>query len=260
MRRLRLDDGVEIAYSVSGAGEPVILLHCWACSSTFWREQIPTLAETHQVIAADFRGHGASSAPDAGYSLEQLAHDIHTLIEHLGFGRAVVVGHSMGGMVAQQLAISHPADVKGLVLVATTSADPNGTMISAAIADLAKTDGYPIAFERNFDRWFVDASLSRVKNWIKAEMIRTPEEVALGLVRDYRNLDLRSQLGGIDVPTLVIAAEGDTSTEVSASEVIARLITGAKLTVIAGSGHFVQLERPHEVTAAIVGFLAGSGL
>jgi pimeloyl-ACP methyl ester carboxylesterase len=90
-------------------------------------------------------------------------------------------------------------------------------------------------------------------------MLRTPEHVALKLVDAYGDMDVREELAGLDVPTLVIGARGDESTPVDRSVELSQLIPGASLVTVDGAGHFVQLERPDEVNEALMAFLAGLG-
>jgi pimeloyl-ACP methyl ester carboxylesterase len=236
------------------------MLHGWACNRRFWRRQFALLEGSNRVLALDFRGHGESSVPDSGFTLDRLAEDVHVLLHGLQLAPAVVIGHSMGGMVAQQLAITHPGDVRGLILVATAAADPEQHFISAQIANASRRAGFRAAFLESFPRWFLPASNSEIVSWVRSEMLATPERVALGLVKDYRHLDLRSRLPAINAPCLVIGASGDVSTPVTGSEVIARLIPGSELKIIEGAGHFVQLERPDEIDDAIRGFLRANGL
>ena len=199
-------DGVNIAYTLNGSGPPVVLLHGWTCNRLFWREQTSFLARDHCVLAPDFRGHGQSCVPREGYTLERLAEDVHILMHDLGMWPGVIVGHSMGGMVAQQLAASHPEDLSGLVLVATASSDPQGTLLSRRIAAEAPVAGYRTAFLRYFPGWFLPEADPHLVEWAKSEMLRTPESVALSLVRAYQDLDFRTRLGEIRTPTLVIGA------------------------------------------------------
>lgn len=234
-------------------------LHCWGCSRRFWSEQVSYFTDSHTVIALDFRGHGESDMPDSGYTLGRLAADVHEVLLGLDLAPAIVVGHSMGGMVAQQLAIDYHEDVRALVLVATTSADPDNTLISAKIADETPRLGYVNALTKTFPLWFLPDADESIVRWTRDEMQRVPENVTLELVSDYLGLDFRPELPGIQATTLVIAARGDASTPVAGSKVIANLISDSELVVIEGVGHFVQLERPAEVNAAIRRFLSAQG-
>ena len=252
--------GTDIAYTVRGSGRTVVLLHGWTCNRRFWREQVAALQCVHRLLALDLRGHGDSGVPDRGYTLERLAEDVHEVIERLAIGPAVMVGHSMGGMVAQQLAFCHPEDVSGLVLVATVAADPDAGLVSRRIAAEAAAEDYRTAFLNHFPAWFPVGADPCLVEWTRSEMLRVPERVAISLVRAYQDLDFRPRLRDLRVPTLVIGAGGDSSTPVDRSREIACLVPGAVLVVIEGARHFVQLERPGEVNEAIMKFLSERGL
>ena len=176
-----LHGDVRLAYTLKGAGPTTVLIHGWACNRRFWKEQIPALARSHRVLALDLRGHGDSEVPDHGYTLSQLAEDVHTLIGDIGLGPVTVVGHSMGGMVAQEMALSYPDDLSALVLVATTAADPEHTLISKRIADNARELGFRAAFLREFPGWFSPNASRELVEWAKEQMLLTPERVALDL-------------------------------------------------------------------------------
>ena len=249
--------GVTLAYTLTGSGPPVVLLHGWCGDRAFWRQQAASLSQRYRVLSLDFRGHGDSEAPPDGYTLAQLAVDVVTATRALGHSPAAVVGHSMGGMVAQRLAVNHPTSVSALALVATAAADPDDALISARILDDAPLSGYREAFERHSPRWFAADADPTIKEWALSRMRRVPERVALELVGDYRGLDFRAEMPSIEAPTLVIGATADVSTRAERSEEIATAIPGAKLVLVESAGHFVQLERPAEVTGALTEFLGG---
>mgnify|MGYP001216300046 CR=1 FL=1 len=248
-------DGIQIAYSIAGEGPPVVLLHGWMCNRNFWRDQIEFLSIDHQVIALDFRGHGDSEVPKDGYSLRQLALDVKLLIGRLNLSPSLVVGHSMGGMVAQQLMIDYPEHVSGLVLLATTSTDFEQKLISNQILLETHKSSFHSAFIKYFGYWFVTNSDPKLMKWISQQMLQTSEDVALNLIKDYSNIDFRSHLGDFNIPCLVIGGAEDLSTPPVRSQELAELICGARLEVISEVGHFVQMERPCEVNRILRIFL-----
>src|SRR5262245_57316151 len=96
--------GIEIFYDVHGAGEPLLLIAGFACDHTIWSAVCPLLASRYRVIVFDNRGVGQTSAPEAAMTIPQMAEDAAGLLDGLGLGRVHVAGHSMGGMIAQELA------------------------------------------------------------------------------------------------------------------------------------------------------------
>jgi len=161
--------------------------------------------------------------------------------------------------VAQRYALDYPDDLAGLVLVATAAADPENALVSRQIAATTPVEGYRRSFLRHSASWFTSDSDPELAAWVKARMLRTPEHVAMKLVDAYKDMDVRKELSALDVPTLVIGARGDVSTPVDRSVELSRLIPGANLLVVDGTGHFVQLERPDEVNEALMAFLARLG-
>jgi pimeloyl-ACP methyl ester carboxylesterase len=112
-----LANGVRLHYVRAGKGEPVVLLHGWPQTWYMWRKIIPALAQRYTVIAPDLRGFGESSKPIDGYDKRTVAEDIHQLVRGLGFEKAFVVGHDLGGPTAYAWACAHPEEVRRLVLL-----------------------------------------------------------------------------------------------------------------------------------------------
>src|SRR5688572_14793964 len=109
-------DGVRLYYQTAGSGPPLLLLHGLGSSSRDWEHQIPDFAAHFQVIAPDFRGHGGSSRSEGGYSVERFAADTWSLLEQLGVGPVAVLGYSMGGAVAMQMALERRGAITHLIL------------------------------------------------------------------------------------------------------------------------------------------------
>ena len=108
-------NGLEMYYEIHGSGEPLVLLHSAFYTVELWGPFLASLAETHQVIAVEFQGHGHTADIDRPFSYEQLADDVAALMEHLGIAQADIVGHSIGADTALQVAIRHPERVRKLV-------------------------------------------------------------------------------------------------------------------------------------------------
>src|SRR5437867_7325652 len=109
-------DGVKLAYLDTGTGDPPLLfVHGWCCDHAYWRDQIPEFAQRHRVVAADLRGTGGSDAPDRDYSIAQFADDVAWLCGEIGLEKPVIVGHSMGGLIALDIARRYPELPRALV-------------------------------------------------------------------------------------------------------------------------------------------------
>lgn len=250
-------DRVEFGYDEVGEGPCIVFLHGWMCNRRFWDPLIAPLVRQRRVVSLDFRGQGESSIPADGYTVEQLATDVRDVFTMLGIDEAVIVGHSMGGMVAQQFALDHPSRTAGLVLVTTVASALGDALISKRI-DKAVTNGeasFRDAFDRHFGDWFAPTTSEEVIQWVKDHMLRTPETVALALVRAYGQFDQTNRLGEIQVPTLVVGATSDNSAVPAQAQQLADCIPGADLCVIGECGHFPMLERVEELAERFAQFL-----
>lgn len=249
-------NGVRLAYTLCGQGAGVVFLHGWMCDRTFWQRQCRELADRHfRCLAMDFRGHGDSEVPAGGYSIEQLSDDISAAMAALEFGPAVIVGHSMGGMVAQHICLERPEQTAALVLVATIASDAEDRLISKRIAADTSRMGFARAFDLHFDAWFAPGAPQSVRGWVKRRMRSTPDEVGLELVGAYSRFDLTGRLGGIRRPALVIGTRSDDSAPPAQSRHLAELIPDARLALIEDCGHFPMLEKPESLSRALLPFL-----
>src|SRR4051812_10389490 len=126
MQHLSRND-VTLAYEDAGQGEPpMVLVHCWTCDHTFFTPQIQHFSHNHRVIAVDLRGHGESDKPRQDYTVEGVADDLTWLCDQVGLQQPVVVGHSMGGNVALELARRYPALPAAIVLLDSAIVPPTG--------------------------------------------------------------------------------------------------------------------------------------
>ena len=249
-------NGVRLAYTLCGQGAGVVFLHGWMCNRSFWQRQCRELAgRNFRCLAVDFRGHGDSDAPAGGYSIKQLAADLSAAMAALEFGPAVVVGHSMGGMVAQRFCLERPQQTAALVLVATIASDAEDRLISKRIASDATRMGFQRAFDRHFDAWFAPGAPESVRGWVKTQMRSTPEDLGRALVGAYGRFDLTRRLGEIRRPTLVIGTRSDDSAPPCQSRRLAELIPGAHLALIEDCGHFPMLEKPEQLSRKLLPFL-----
>ena len=249
-------NGARLAYSLCGQGAEVVFLHGWMCNRSFWQRQCLELAgRNFRCLAVDFRGHGDSEAPSGGYSVEQLADDVGAVMATLEIGPAVIVGHSMGGMVAQHFCLKRPEQTAALVLVATIASDRENRLISKRIAADATRMGFARAFDRHFDAWFAPGAPESVRGWVKRRMRSSPDDVGLELVSAYGRFDLTGRLEEIRRPTLVIGTRSDDSAPPGQSRRLAELIPGARLALIEDCGHFPMLEKPEELSRSLLPFL-----
>jgi 3-oxoadipate enol-lactonase len=135
MPYVKAKDGVDIYYEVTGQGTPFLFLSETACDGAVWNiYQVPEFARGHCVVSVDYRGTGLSGKPAIKYSTEMFADDAATVLDHLGLEGAVICGHSMGGRVAQLLALNYPRKVSKLILASSGAAHPGDRGIPLRIA------------------------------------------------------------------------------------------------------------------------------
>ena len=264
----------DVSLEVCDAGEggrPVLLVHGFTADSAEVADVLEPLAERGwHAVAPDLRGHGASDRPtdpDA-YSFELMAADMLALADHLGWDRFALVGHSMGGAVAQLMALDSPERLTALVLASTFHGPVPGItmdlvdlgrwvvresgmtgLAEAMAARRAENPDSIAAFERLQEARPDYAEESR------ARLEATSQDMWRALApRFVAQEDRLDRLAKVDVPTAVIVGELD-STMLDDCRRIAATIPGATLTVIAGAGHVPQLEKPEAWWEALSGFL-----
>lgn len=238
---------------ISGQGFPLVFVHGFTTTSEFWREQAEEFSKAYRVIRINLPGHGASPAPTSrSYCLEDFVEDVARVFRELSIEKAVLIGLSMGGIVAQKFALKYPHLLKALVLVDTTS---HG--IGPALLANADKRGFKKAVEDLSDISFSSSASPALLEWARREVIQTPEFVARAAVRSLNDADTRGSLSQIKVPTLVIAGEEDRVTPPQESEILAKGISDSTLALIPGAGHFSMLENPVAFNRILRRFLDG---
>jgi 3-oxoadipate enol-lactonase len=254
-------NGVELAYDDHGSGLPLILIHGWGGTRTVWAQQIEAFARNHRVIAVDLPGHGDSGRPagDHHYSPAACAADIHALADALGIEQAVLLGQSMGTLIAQLYCLAHPARVKALVLNgALAGSPPAGVQAGPWVEAIQKEiesrgmKGYLDQYLRYFFSPGFDPVVIRSAT---VECYKFAQHAALAYCRAVSVIDIRDRLGEIRVPTLLIVGSEDGRTPVDESEYMNRRIPDSWLRIVKGAGHVANVEKPHEFNRAVLGFL-----
>ena len=253
---------MSLAYDIHGEGPPLLLVHGMALDRRMWEPNMAALTEGRRVVRCELRGFGASAPPDGPYSH---AEDLRALLGELGIERAAVVGLSLGGGIALELALAHPQAVAALVLVDTDL--PGVPMRDTALLEAI---GAVRALARAGE---LDAARAA---WLALPMFAhsAPDVVATlaAIVGDYSlwhwlnpnphvALDppAGARGGEISAPTLVLRGEHDVADAVDNSERIARDIPGAISVVLAAAGHMSNMDAPAAFDAALVEFLAAVG-
>jgi 3-oxoadipate enol-lactonase len=251
-RRLNLGDH-ETVFSDTGQGEPYILIHSLGADWRVWRDVIPPLAEEYRVIAYDLRGHGyASNAPKVE-AMQTYVDDLARLLDELNLRKVRIGGLSLGGCVAQMLAVQHPDRVLSLALLSTTGRGTPDLYLAHAAS--AEREGMVAQVPIFLLRWLTPEIVAE-NNWyvryLRERIIRSQIPNWAGAWRALANFDTAGRLEELRIPTHVIAAEGDgQTTGPQVMEAIAGQIPGAKYSVVPGAPHLSPLVKPHEVATLL---------
>lgn len=260
-------NGIEMYYEEHGSGEPLLLIMGWSGNAATWRPQIPGLAERYRVIVFDNRGAGRTAAPAGPYSIKQMAEDAAGLMDALQLERANVFGVSMGGMVAQELALSYPDRVGSLVLGCTSPGGKQAAGFSQlrdeieGFYELHESGGLDLQWFAEFlKRLWTDGALARSDSRLQDfvfSLIRFPP--TMRGMRDQAEAVLAhnayDRLERIEQPTLVITGDEDSLIDPRNSAILAERIPGAQLAFFGGLKHAFHLERPEQVNALIIEFI-----
>lgn len=265
---------IELYYEDHGSGDPVVLIHGYPLSGASWEKQIPVLlAAGHRLITYDRRGFGKSSQSTAGYNYDTFAEDLHKLVSHLKLRHFALVGFSMGGgEVARYVGRYGSKDVSKAVIIGgvppfllKTADNPEGVdgSVFEAIEKAVAADRY--AFFTEFFKNFYNTDLFLGKR-ISEPAVQASWNVAasasatasLACVPTWHE-DFRKDLARFDVPTLVVHGDADRIVPFAASgQRTAKLIKGARLTVVKDGPHAVSWTHADEVNAELVSFLGKS--
>lgn len=251
--RVTASDGAGLFVSDDGPREAqaLVFLHSIGCDHGMWAAQAEAL-DGYRTICLDLRGHGASDAPAGDYTLDRLAGDVAEVLDALKLERAMVCGLSLGGIVAQALALNAPGRVAGLVL-ANTAARIGTAEAWADRAALVRAQGLGEIADMAMGRFFSDAfraGQADVVAGFRDGLLATSMQGYAGCCAALRDADLRAEIGRIAAPTLVIGGALDVSTPPEQTRLLAASIPGAAYVEL-DAAHLSNIERPEAFTAAL---------
>ncbi len=253
-------DGLQLCFDDRGTGATIVLAHGMWCDAGMFAALAEDLATDHRVLVPDFRAHGRSEVPATGWSIADLADDLHALLDDQGIARVTLAGFSMGGMAAVDFALRFPDRLEGLGLIGTSAASEE-LVRSAEIRALAKIlllAGPPrfLAHEAartTFSAEFRASHPTVVGRWVAAvHAMSTPALVQALRAVGERPSHLEA-LDAIRVPTVIVTGAADRVVRPRWSAAMARRLAGSRLVTLPGVGHAVPTERPTEVAALLRG-------
>jgi 3-oxoadipate enol-lactonase len=244
-------------YEIEGDGQTVVLLHPIGLDLTCWEAQVGALAPHSRVLRVDLRGHGRSDAPPPPYTLAGFAEDVQGLLSALQLAPAHVIGLSLGGMVAQTLALEYPQAVRSLVLADTNSTlPPEARPAMVERGEAARRGGMAAVVDTTLARWFTPAFMgSTIVARCRERLLADDVEAWAASWQAISEVNTEPRLREIRVPTLVLTGEQDVSAPAARARAMATLIPEARLEIVPGAPHMAPLERPAEFNAAVLAFL-----
>jgi pimeloyl-ACP methyl ester carboxylesterase len=261
-RRLRLATGISTVVTERGEPDgapPVLLLHSWAASRRSFAALLPLLGPRRRALAADLRGHGDADKPLSGYDVGTLAADAVALLDALEIPRAVLVGASSGGYVAQQVAVSAAGRVAGLVLAGAPRDLRGRPPFTGQLEELG--DPVDPGWVRRFLAGLTD--LERLPSWYVDLMVddalRLPAPVWLATLDGLTSSPPPTEVGVITAPVLVISGGRDGLLGREQTAALVAAIPGAEWLEYPDAGHLVLEEDPAQLAADVASFVADLG-
>lgn len=265
MPKIKIND-IALYYELNGAGAPLILISGLGYSLWQWHKMVPFLAEHFQVITFDNRGVGQSDKPAGPYSAQMLAADTVGLLNALEIEKAIVMGHSMGGFIAQAMALDFPHKVEELILCSTNFGGPRHVPVTAeAMKVLTDVSSDPLTRFKNGlavstapgwaerNPWMIQQWIEwRVANPI--EPVSYQAQLAIGLALLPETAAFEDQLSRINIPTLILFGAHDKVVPPANASLLAEKIAGSKVVIFPDAGHFFPIEIPEAASRAIIEF------
>ncbi|MBW1819485.1 MAG: alpha/beta hydrolase [Deltaproteobacteria bacterium] len=256
-------NGLDLYYEVHGEGEPLILIRGFGSNADHWYAQVPAFSTKYRTITFDNRGMARSDASEGAYTISMMAADTAGLMDAIGISAAHVLGLSMGGMIAQSLAIEYPGKVRALILACTHCGGHHAVQASDEVREKLAKYAFSAAPEMAVDAMTVlfaektlDESPELGREYVNvSRRFRPTPDILMAQLEAVQGHDAWAQLPDIQAPTLVLTGKEDILIPPENAEILAERIPNARLEVIEGGGHQFLIEQPEAFNRAVLDFL-----
>lgn len=261
-------NGLEINYEITGTGKPLVLISGLGYPLWQWHRMVPLLANHFQVITFDNRGVGQTDKPAGLYTAQLLASDTAGLLDVLGIEKATILGHSMGGYIAQAMALDYPGKVEKLILCSTNFGGPHHVPITAeAWAVLSDTTSDPLTRFKNglvvstAPGW-AESNPGMVEEWVQwrisnpMDLAGYQSQMAIGLGLISEEAAFENRLTSIKIPALIIFGEHDKVVPPANAGLLAAKLQNSRVLILPDAGHFFPIEVPETASQAVIQFIS----
>ncbi len=249
--------GLSTHVSVDGPADApaLVLLHSLGTSAAVWDPQAEALAGPFRVIRPDLRGHGLTDVTPGPYTIEGMARDVLAALDAMHVDRFHLAGLSIGGMIAQSVAVQAPGRVRSLMLCDTAMAIPPANLWHGRAA-MVRTKGLPAIADAVLARWLTAPRQQGPQaTAVRTMLLRTPPEGYAAAAEAIAAADLTPGTATLRLPTLVIIGDQDEGTPLPSAEAMRDTIPGARLSIVPDAAHIPTIEQPAATTAALQRFL-----
>jgi 3-oxoadipate enol-lactonase len=259
-RCLKRAEAPSLFYQIEGAGPPVMLIHGVGADGSSWDAIAPALVPRFTVLRLDLRGHGRSGHIDNELGLGDFVSDVIDVLDATDIPRAHIVGFSLGGMIAQALALDHASRVDRLVLLSAVAGRTEQER--ARVQDrleILRTQGIAAISGAAQQRWFTDGFIARYPELVRTRMEQLQRNHPASYAAAYTvfsTSDLGERLHAIDRPTLVATGEHDVGSSTRMARLMQQRIRDSELQIIPGLKHSVLTEAPETIATMLLEFLA----
>jgi 3-oxoadipate enol-lactonase len=260
-------NGINIHYEIQGEGTPLVLIAGLGYPAWQWQRMLPYLSQQLKVISFDNRGVGETDKPAGPYSAGLLAADTVALMDALGIESAVIMGHSMGGFIAQELALTYPERVNKLILSATNFGGPHHVPVTPqAMLVLADMTSDPVTRFKNglvvsTAPGFAEQHPEIIQEWLEWRIANPVDpagyqaQMAIGLGLISEQASFENKLPEVKVPTLILFGAHDQVVPPANAELLAAKLPNHQVVILPDAGHFFPMEVPQQASQAVIDFV-----